>query len=306
MYRKFLFTLALGFTITSGGCGSGNGGANASGGSTGTGGATGGTINGGTTSSGGTTTGGTATGGNVSGGAAMGGTSTGGTTGGGGATGGAATGGSLTGGKATGGTATGGSATGGSATGGSSAGNGGTSAGGAGGSATGGAGGSSSGYPLGNTAVPSAGCGKALSSFTKGNATLKMRSADLDREYIVGIPQNYDPNTPYRLVFGMHPMGGSDTGVRDDHWYNLQQLDTKGNTIWVAPQGYTDGAPWRGGDNKDHVFFENIVKLLKSELCIDTSRVFSLGWSFGSMITNSLAQTHQDVLRGVVVYSTAD
>jgi poly(3-hydroxybutyrate) depolymerase len=133
-----------------------------------------------------------------------------------------------------------------------------------------------------------------------------MRSADLDREYIVGIPENYDPNTPYRLVFGMHPMGGSATGVRDDHWYNLQQLDTKGNTIWVAPQGYTDGAPWRGGDNKDHVFFEDIVKLLNSELCIDTSRVFSLGWSFGSMITNSLAQTHQDVLRGVVVYSTAD
>lgn len=174
-----------------------------------------------------------------------------------------------------------------------------------GGSATGGSGGSSSGYPLGNPAVPSTGCGKALSSFAKGNTTYKMKSAGLDREYIVGVPQNYEPNTPYRLVFGMHPMGGSANGIRDGHWYDLQPLDTKGNTIWVAPQGYTDGAPWRG-DDKDHIFFDDLLKLLKSELCIDTSRVFMLGWSFGSMITNSLAQTHQDVLRGVVVYSTAD
>jgi poly(3-hydroxybutyrate) depolymerase len=64
--------------------------------------------------------------------------------------------------------------------------------------------------------------------------------------------------------------------------------------------------PWRGGDNKDHIFFEDMVALFQSELCIDSSRIFSVGFSFGAMFTNALAQTHQDTLRGVVVYAAAD
>jgi poly(3-hydroxybutyrate) depolymerase len=133
-----------------------------------------------------------------------------------------------------------------------------------------------------------------------------MTSAGLNREYIVSVPSSYDQSKPYRLVFGMHWMGGSDKAVSSDGWYRLKPLDTGNTTIWVAPQGYTDGAPWRGGDNKDHTFFEELTKLLKSNLCIDTSRVFSVGFSFGAMVTNALAQTHQDILRGVVVYATAD
>jgi poly(3-hydroxybutyrate) depolymerase len=46
--------------------------------------------------------------------------------------------------------------------------------------------------------------------------------------------------------------------------------------------------------------------LLLAGLCIDTSRIFSVGFSFGAMFTNSLAQSHQDILSGVVVHATAD
>jgi poly(3-hydroxybutyrate) depolymerase len=165
--------------------------------------------------------------------------------------------------------------------------------------------GSSGGYPLANPAVPSTGCGKALSTLKSGSN--KMTSAGISREYIIAIPSNYDPSKAYRLVFGMHCMGSSATQcANNDKYYRLQPLDTGSTTIFVAPQGYTDSSPWRGGDNKDHTFFEDMVKLFESELCIDTSRIFSVGFSFGAMFTNSLAQTHQDVLRGVVVYATAD
>ena len=189
---------------------------------------------------------------------------------------------------------------------------------GAGGSAAGGAtsaGGStgsagSSGYPLGNPAVQSTGCGKALSTITSGTNNYKIASAGLDREYIVSVPSDYDQSKPYRLVFGMHCMGSSATQCANgDHYYRLQPLDTKKDTIFIALQGYTDGSPWRGMENKDdkdHVFFEDMVKLLESNLCIDKSRIFSVGFSFGAMFTNALAQTHQDILRGVVVYATAD
>ena len=45
---------------------------------------------------------------------------------------------------------------------------------------------------------------------------------------------------------------------------------------------------------------------LNENLCVDTSRVFSSGFSFGAMYSNSLAQTFQHRLRGVVVFATAD
>jgi poly(3-hydroxybutyrate) depolymerase len=134
-----------------------------------------------------------------------------------------------------------------------------------------------------------------------------MTSSSLNREYIVSIPTNYDTSKPYRLIFGMHCMGSSATQcANNDRYYRLQPLDTGNTSIFVAPQGYADSMPWRGSDNKDHVFFEDMVKLFRSELCIDNSRIFSVGFSFGAMFTNSLAQTHQDTLRGVVVYATAD
>jgi poly(3-hydroxybutyrate) depolymerase len=249
---------------------------------------------------------------------------TGGATGTGGfATGGVATGGVTTGGGSAGGTTAvggrsgsagrtgrgGGTASGGTTDSGGDTGSGGTtSSGGTTGDNTGGAAEASDGYPLGNPAVPSEGCGKALSTFKSGNnTTYQMSSADLDREYIVYIPSSYDGSKPYRLVFGMHCMGSSaNQCANNDQFYRLKPLDTENSTIFVAPQGYTDGSPWRGRDDKDHVFFEDMVKLFESELCIDKSRIFSVGFSFGAMFTNSLAQTHQDTLRGVVVYATAD
>jgi poly(3-hydroxybutyrate) depolymerase len=240
--------------------------------------ATGGQLTAAGGTSGGTSSGGSSTGGQSTGGAATGGTPIGGASTGGQSTGGAANGGTSTGGASTGGQATGGSATGGTS--------------------------SSDGYPLGNPPVKSAGCGKSpgLSA-----GTHSMTSAGLDREYILELPDNYDSNKPYRLVFGMHWWGGSAEAVQGwSKWFGLKALDTEDSTIWVAPQGYTDGSPWRGKDDRDHTYFDDLYSKLASALCVDTSRVFSAGFSFGAMYTNSLAQTHQDVLRGVVVYAAAD
>ena len=57
---------------------------------------------------------------------------------------------------------------------------------------------------------------------------------------------------------------------------------------------------------KDHTFFDDMLSLFKDTLCVDTTRVFCVGFSFGAMFTNSLAQDHQKVLRAVVCYETAN
>lgn len=158
----------------------------------------------------------------------------------------------------------------------------------------------------GPTGGGSTGCGKDLTDLTSGTYTIT--SAGLSRQYIINIPANYDKNKPYRLIFAMHCMGSSATGVVGEKYYSLQPLASSANVpvIFVAPQGYTDSMPWRTGDNKDHIFFDDMLKLFKEKLCVDTSRVFSCGFSFGAMFTYSLSLNHQNDLRAVAVYAPAN
>jgi polyhydroxybutyrate depolymerase len=227
----------------------------------------------GTTGSGGTTgtSGTTGTGGS----AAVAGTTGGvGTTGGAGATG---TGGGDTGGGDTGGV--GGMAGSNGGTGGSTAGLGGTG-GGAAGSGGGGTGG----------ATPSSGCGKA--------APASMRySIDVDgmmRDYILSVPSNYDPNTPYRLIFGWHPWGGSAqqvAGTGNSGYYGLKGASNN-QAILVSPEGLDfqgGGLGWGNTNGRDIAFLRAMLDRFKSEMCIDESRIFSTGFSFGGMMSNAVA-----------------
>ncbi len=162
----------------------------------------------------------------------------------------------------------------------------------------------------GSTVGPSAGCGKDIS---KKTGMYTMTSAGLSRRYNIDIPANYDKNHPYRLIFGMHCMCGSMNSVRDEKFYMLKRIadSTKNYCIFVAPSAYASDynnfgcTVWSQGE-KDHIFFDELLKQLKNELCIDTTRVFSVGFSFGAMFTNSLAQNHQKVLRAVAVFAAAN
>ena len=169
------------------------------------------------------------------------------------------------------------------------------------------------GYAIGNAPTPSKGCGKdnTLKDY------FKFTGGGIEHEIYLTLPENYDKNKPYRLVFGMHYMGGSAKNVATrEAYYGLRnQSGAKENTIFVAPHGYTTETdrsgketenPWRCGDDKDHIFFDEFLTYLNENLCVDTSRVFSVGFSFGAMFSNSLAQDFQHRLRGVVVFATMD
>ena len=164
------------------------------------------------------------------------------------------------------------------------------------------------GYGIGNKPTPSKGCGKE--NKLKDNFTFT--SDGIEHEIYLTLPENYNKDKPYRLVFGMHYMGGSAKNVATkEGYYGLRnQNGAKENTIFVAPHGYTDENgkenPWRCGDDKDHIFFDEFLTYLNENLCVDTSRVFSVGFSFGAMFSNALAQDFQHRLRGVVVFATMD
>ncbi|MDD2931647.1 MAG: hypothetical protein PHO39_08255 [Fermentimonas sp.] len=159
---------------------------------------------------------------------------------------------------------------------------------------------------LNNAPTPSSGYGKELGDFKSGTYT--MTSADLERKYTIDIPEDYDKNKTYRLIFAMHMMGGNMQTMVDQNFYGLKTYAEKDgvDVIFVAPEGYTDRSPWRGRDNKDHIFFADMLELFKDKLSIDTSRVFSCGFSFGAMYTYSLSLAFQDDLRAVACYAPAN
>jgi poly(3-hydroxybutyrate) depolymerase len=182
--------------------------------------------------------------------------------------------------------------------GGSQAGAGGSQAG-AGGSQAG-AGGTGGALMPGNPAVPSSGCGKAT-TLTSGKKTIK--STNQDRTYIIDIPTNYDMTKPYRLFYTSHWIGSTSEAVRDQNYYFLKPLATADNqpAIFVAPQA--DGSTWQ---EKDHALFDDILAYVKDNLCIDTTRVFATGFSFGGMITYSLSVNHQKDIRAAVGIAPAN
>jgi poly(3-hydroxybutyrate) depolymerase len=85
-------------------------------------------------------------------------------------------------------------------------------------------------------------------------------------------------------------MGSSMDCVVSSKYYGLQTLASSANipVIFVAPpHGYTENSPWRISDNKDHTFFDDILKLFKENICVDTARVFCCGFSYGAMVSYS-------------------
>jgi len=180
----------------------------------------------------------------------------------------------------------------------STTGSGGAGAGGA--TGIGGAGGTGGALPLGNPPVSSAGCGKAT-TVTSGKKTIT--SSGQDRTYIIDIPADYDMTKPYRLFYTSHWIGSTSEAVRDQDYYFLKPLATAANepAIFVAPQ--SDGSTWQ---EKDHALFDDILAYVKENLCIDTTRVFATGFSFGGMITYSLSVNHQKDIRAAVGIAPAN
>lgn len=185
-----------------------------------------------------------------------------------------------------------GAAAGGSASGGESAGanaGGGQPSGGAAGSAgmAGSAGGS--GKPA---ATPSAGCnltpGQALGSFVE---RAKLPVNGKDRQWWVWLPPGYDASHAYPVVFTFHGCGGP------DNFIPMQK--TAGNdAIIIRGTGGDNGCWSYPGSGDDVKFFDAMLAEAEAKLCVDTSRVFSTGYSSGAWFTNTLACARGDKLRG--------
>jgi poly(3-hydroxybutyrate) depolymerase len=152
------------------------------------------------------------------------------------------------------------------------------------------------------------GCGKPL-SLSNGRNTINVNG--LEREYIIDIPDNYDINNAYTLVFAWHWMGGSADDVAGSGWganagyYGLKAL-ANDTAIFVAPHRYSEADNgWPNTNGRDIDFFKAMIDLFFDSLCIDESKIFSTGFSYGGMMSFAVGREMAEIVRAIAPYSGA-
>jgi polyhydroxybutyrate depolymerase len=146
--------------------------------------------------------------------------------------------------------------------------------------------------------VPSAGCG-STAAVQDGRLTIDVAGAS--RQYILEVPDDYDANRPYRLIFGWHWRGGNAQQVADG-FYGLEER-AQGSAIFVSAEGLDAG--WANTNGRDIAFLDAMLARLQGELCIDQSRIFSTGWSYGGMMSLAVGCARGDVFRAIAPMSGA-
>ncbi|WP_435838589.1 cellulose binding domain-containing protein [Streptomyces achromogenes] len=156
-----------------------------------------------------------------------------------------------------------------------------------------------------DAAAASPGCGKAP-TLTSGTYTLQ--SGGKNRSFILRVPDGYDRDRAYRLVFGFHWLGGTSTDVATGRtvdpgtwaYYGLQRL-ADNSAVFVAPQGLGNG--WANTGGEDITFVDDMIRRIETDLCVDQTQRFALGFSYGAAMSYSLACSRATVFRAVAVQS---
>lgn len=163
--------------------------------------------------------------------------------------------------------------------------------------------------------VPSLGCGR-VRALQNGSQTIT--SSGGDRTYFLATPTTYDNTVPHRLIFMFHWNFGSVEAIvnppdqdqnTDRPFYGMGELADE-RTIFVVPQGLvsqaTGGAGWDNADNRDVTFTDDVFNAITSDLCIDESRVFTTGFSFGAAMSYKLACVRSARFRAAAVYNVGN
>jgi len=132
-----------------------------------------------------------------------------------------------------------------------------------------------------------------------GKITIIKKIADADRKYILSIPEDYDPKTPYKLIFIWHALNQK---IENLYPSKLEKISA-GGAIFVYPQGLeylSAGLGWYTNNGSiDLKFYDDLYRNITANYCIDKSQVFSYGHSFGALMSNSLACFRGDQLKAV-------
>ena len=147
----------------------------------------------------------------------------------------------------------------------------------------------------------SAGCGKSA-TVTAGSKTMTVNGKN--RRWMIRLPQGYDQNRPYKLIFGIHWRDADFMAVDGGTapYYGLQRL-ANNSAIFVSPDGLNKG--WGNQGGEDVTFIDEIYKTVSNGLCVDETQVFATGFSYGGAMSYALACARPNIFRAIGVLSGA-
>jgi polyhydroxybutyrate depolymerase len=110
------------------------------------------------------------------------------------------------------------------------------------------------------------------------------------RNYLLYVPESYDPSKPTPLVISMH--GFVQWPANQMHMTRWNDLADQYGFIVVYPSGTGFPKRWRAGSsgsNPDVTFISDLIDKLESEYNIDPARIYANGMSNGGGMTTLLS-----------------
>lgn len=137
-------------------------------------------------------------------------------------------------------------------------------------------------------------------------------SSGRERQYYLSVPQDYDPNRAYPLVFGLHPRDSTGMEARD--LLGLEAAAPPGFAVFVYPDAsvhnWSDGttaAAWQNGPatsinggTEDIDFMRDIPTHLEIVHCLRVSHNFAVGWRWGADFASALGCFAGDLFDAIV------
>jgi polyhydroxybutyrate depolymerase len=134
---------------------------------------------------------------------------------------------------------------------------------------------------------------------------------NINREYVLYIPNSYDGTSAVPLLVNFHGFGGSASEFMS--YADMRSIAETDTFILAYPQGSClDGSShWNacptGGDNKsdadDFGFVESMINEISSQYNIDMERIYAAGYSNGGMMAYGLANYKSDLIAAVASIS---
>lgn len=145
--------------------------------------------------------------------------------------------------------------------------------------------------PAATPTTSSPGCGAAVA--TPRGTTYETRSG---RTFHVWGPAAYDPKVPYPIVLTFH---GWYTNARDfQRWFKMEE-HVDGAAFTVYPD--SKGPAWDIVGARDLDFTAEVVEAMTNAYCIDRTRVFALGFSYGGKLVHHLGCKRPELVRAIAV-----
>jgi poly(3-hydroxybutyrate) depolymerase len=174
---------------------------------------------------------------------------------------------------------------------------------GAGGQSTAGAGGGGGG---GGAAGKSAGCGKEPGEeprkYVQHDMVVNVAPAYApkftNRKYYTYLPNNYDPNKAYPVVF----YGAGCGATMSEPQPAMQVFNDQAILVFLLQVDSCFQAGSSGtADSPDIPYFDQALTEIENNYCIDPNRRFMSGYSSGAWFSITLSCSHGDKLRGIAV-----